>query len=152
MKTSTLATLTKSVLAVAIVAQCACIGDPAQEFVGVWNESGTMTMSLAGRTFGGPQQITTNIDLGMSPGEIFIGSNCGATAKVRGDTATIQSGVSCTQNANGGSVTMTYRSATYTLNGDSITVFASGDVLVVGNGQSVTGSFSYNAMLTKVAK
>ena len=152
MKTPTLTTLTKSVLAFSVVALSACGGDSAQEFVGVWNESGTLTINVAGRTNSGPQQATTNIDLAMSPGEIFISGSCGLTAKVRGDTATIQSGLSCTQNTSSGSVTMTYRSATYTLNGDSITYYASGDLLVVAGGQSVAGNFSYNAMLRKVAK
>jgi hypothetical protein len=152
MKTSNLAALTKSVLAVAVVALSACGGDPTQDFVGVWHESGTLTANVAGRSLSQPQQMTTNIDLGMSPGEIFLGGSCGLTAKVRGDTATIQSGASCTQSATGGSVTMTYRSARYTLNGDSITFYASGDLLIVASGQSAAGDFSYNAMLTKVAK
>ncbi|HEY3451893.1 MAG TPA: hypothetical protein VGK67_36380 [Myxococcales bacterium] len=152
MKTSTLATLTKSALVLAVVALSACGGDPAEEFVGVWSESGTMTMNVGGQTLTGPQQMTTHIDLGLTAGEIFISGGCSVTAKVKGDTASIPNGASCTQNGNGASLTTTFRSATYTLNGDSITVYASGDVLYVINGQSVPGTFNYNAMLVKVAK
>jgi len=130
-------------------------GPAGQHFHGTYSVAGTTTLTLTGyrsqtEQFTGIRRISegTAADLILSDPS----GQCLLPANVEGDVATVTTGASCTESANGVTVTMTVTNGTASISGNVVQLRLTGNLTATYEGRTYPGSFSENSTLTRVAK
>jgi hypothetical protein len=136
-------------LLLTMAASCGDSGSPAEDFVGTWSSSGTLTASANGQSNTVP--ITGNRFIVAEGHTITISdSQCNIPAKVTGTVAAIQN-YTCTMTSADGTESDTYTGGTMTLAGNVINFNINGTfTLTDTTGASLSGTFVETGSLTKV--
>lgn len=144
-------TLKTLVLAVALTLT-GCGGSATDDFVGLWTQTGTVTLSGNGQSLTNAVSGNQRISRGVAHEQIILNGDCAVPATVDGDVATVSPGFSCTQNSASGTTLTTYRTGTLTRSANAIVVSASGDVLLTTGGKSASVAFTLTETLTRIAE
>jgi hypothetical protein len=124
------------------------------QFVGTWMySSGTSTITCQGLQPSTSQLMGTfTIAKGIDSPLVITGS-CTVKMDPKGNTATVRSGQACPPSSSQGiTETDTIQSGSMVVNGLTGTLAVSGSALLVGNGQSLTCTFTDNGTANKVSK
>lgn len=133
-------------------------GFSGQQFHGTYDVSGTVTMTITGHgSQTRPLAFTYRISEGAGSDIVITetstsGGQCSYPAEVEGDVATVRPGTSCTQVANGVTVTRTSTNGTVVLSGKLVQFNLSGNLTLTGDGMSYPGTFIQNATLHQIGK
>jgi len=153
-------TLTLVPVAVLSLSLSACGRSSADDFVGLWSQTGTVTLAAQGQATTNPVDGNQRISRGIEDEQIILDGDCAIPATVDGEVATIPPGFSCTQRNSSGTMVATYRTGTLRTErssglsgkGATIVVTASGDLLVTANGQAASASFTMTKTLSRIAE
>jgi hypothetical protein len=131
---------------------------PDSMFIGTW--TGVNVMTTASSCSGGipNQTLVTTVKGswadGVSGGLVWVGANCTFQATVSGNTATVNSGATCsdTYPATGEVDAYTYSSLSWTLTSPTeATLASSGTIQITVNGEAATCSFSQGGTIMKIS-
>jgi hypothetical protein len=144
-----------AVAAVALVTASAC-GPAGEEFHGTYSANGTIGYTLNGRSSTSPFTDALMVGEGTDSDIVITWGKCFYAANIQGETATVRSGTTCTQNdvVDGEPVTstLTVTTGTLTRNGTVTTLNFAGTASVVYGGQTFPGTYTATGTLNRVAR
>ncbi len=146
---------TFSILPLLLATLATGCGPIGQQFHGTYNLSGTTTLTFVGYGSDTEEITGTRRIMEGAISDIVLSDatgQCLLPADVEGDVASFRPGSSCTLNLNGVTVTRTISNGTASLSGKVVQVRLSGNMTAIYQGSTVSGSFSENSTLTRIAK
>jgi hypothetical protein len=143
------------ILPLLLVTLATACGPAGQHFHGTYSLSGTTTLTLTGYGSETGQLTGTRRFLEGAVSDLVLADpdgHCLLPADVEGDVATFRPGSSCTQVVDGVTVTRTLSNGTASLSGKVVQVYLFGNMTALYQGRTVSGSFSENSTLTRIAQ